>query len=28
MIMRGSYTYMGCGIAIINGEVTVAQDFR
>jgi uncharacterized protein YkwD len=26
--MRGRYTQMGCGIAVINGEVTVSQDFR
>jgi hypothetical protein len=26
--MRGRYTEMGCGIAVINGEVTVSQDFR
>lgn len=26
--MRGGYTEMGCGIAVINGEVTVSQDFR
>ena len=26
--MRGHYTEMGCGIAVISGEVTVSQDFR
>jgi hypothetical protein len=26
--MRGRYSEMGCGIAVINGEVTVSQDFR
>jgi hypothetical protein len=26
--MRGKYTEMGCGIAVINGEVTVSQDFH
>jgi hypothetical protein len=26
--MRGGYSEMGCGIAVINGEVTVSQDFR
>ena len=26
--MRGPYSEMGCGIAVINGEVTVSQDFR
>jgi len=26
--MRGRYTQMGCGIAIIDGEVTVSQDFK
>lgn len=25
--MRGRYTEIGCGIAVINGEVTVSQDF-
>lgn len=26
--MRGSYSEMGCGIAVLNGEVTVSQDFH
>jgi hypothetical protein len=26
--MMGNFSEMGCGIAIINGEVTVSQDFR
>ena len=26
--MRGRYSEMGCGIALINGEVTVSQDFH
>ena len=26
--MRGRYSEMGCGIAVLNGEVTVSQDFR
>jgi hypothetical protein len=26
--MRGGYTQMGCGIAVINGEVTVSQNFH
>ena len=26
--MRGKYREMGCGIAVLNGEVTVSQDFR
>jgi hypothetical protein len=26
--MRGKYREMGCGIADLNGEVTVSQDFR
>jgi uncharacterized protein YkwD len=26
--MRGRYSEMGCGIAVINGEVTVSQDFH
>ena len=26
--MRGRYTEMGCGIAVLNGEVTVSQDFK
>jgi len=26
--MRGNYSQMGCGIAVINGEVTVSQDFH
>jgi hypothetical protein len=26
--MRGRYTQIGCGIAVIDGEVTVAQDFK
>ena len=26
--MRGGYSEIGCGIAVINGEVTVSQDFR
>ena len=26
--MRGRYTEMGCGIAVLNGEVTVSQDFH
>jgi hypothetical protein len=26
--MRGRYTEMGCGIAVLNGEVTVSQNFR
>ena len=26
--MRGNYREVGCGIAVINGEVTVSQDFR
>ena len=26
--MRGGYSEMGCGIAVINGEVTVSQDFH
>ena len=26
--MRGNYSEMGCGIAVINGEVTVSQDFH
>jgi hypothetical protein len=26
--MRGTYREMGCGIADLNGEVTVSQDFR
>jgi hypothetical protein len=26
--MRGRYSEMGCGIAVLNGEVTVSQDFH
>jgi len=26
--IRGSFTQIGCGIAVINGEVTVSQNFR
>ncbi len=26
--IRGRYTQMGCGIAILDGEVTVSQDFK
>jgi len=26
--MRGRYTEMGCGIAVLNVEVTVSQDFH
>lgn len=26
--MRGRYSEMGCGIAVLNGEVTVSQDFK
>jgi len=26
--MTGRYTHMGCGVAVINGEVTVSQNFR
>ena len=26
--MRGKYREMGCGIAVLDGEVTVSQDFR
>ena len=27
-VLAGSYTEVGCGIFVTNGEVTVAQDFR
>ena len=26
--MTARYTEMGCGIAVLNGEVTVSQDFH
>jgi len=26
--MRGRYTQVGCGIAVINGEVTLSQNFK